>query len=86
MLVSFTFLCSQDEDDRMVKINELLKMIESQEKAGGESCTPGTELELGENIVDSYGKVRDTQTFRFRNSTLCEGPEEYFLFTIYTSI
>ena len=47
----------QDEDDRMVKINELLKMIESQEKAGGESCTPGTELELGENIVDSYGKV-----------------------------
>ena len=42
-------------------------MIESQEKAGGESCTPGTELELGENIVDSYGKVRDTQTFRFRN-------------------
>ena len=41
----------------MVKINELLKMIESQEKAGGESCTPGTELELGENIVDSYGKV-----------------------------
>ena len=25
----------QDEDDRMVKINELLKMIESQEKAGG---------------------------------------------------
>ena len=47
----------QDEDDRMVKINELLKMIEAQEKAGGESCTPGTELELGENIVDSYGKV-----------------------------
>ena len=45
----------------MVKINELLKMIESQEKAGGESCTPGTELELGENIVDSYGKVRHTQ-------------------------
>lgn len=41
----------------MVKINELLKMIEAQEKAGGESCTPGTELELGENIVDSYGKV-----------------------------
>ena len=32
-------------------------MIEAQEKAGGESCTPGTELELGENIVDSYGKV-----------------------------
>ena len=28
-----------------------------QERAGGESCTPGTELELGENIVDSYGKV-----------------------------
>ena len=47
----------QDENDRMVKINELLKMIEAQEKAGGESCTPGTELELGENIVDSYGKV-----------------------------
>ena len=41
----------------MFKINELLKMIEAQEKAGGESCTPGTELELGENIVDSYGKV-----------------------------
>ena len=41
----------------MQKINELLKMIEAQEKAGGESCTPGTELELGENIVDSYGKV-----------------------------
>ena len=52
-------------------------MIESQEKAGGESCTPGTELELGENIVDSYGKVRDTQTFRFRNSTLCEGPVQF---------
>ena len=48
---------NQDENDRMVKINELLKMIEAQEKAGGESCTPGTELELGENIVDSYGKV-----------------------------
>lgn len=47
------------DNDRMVKINELLKMIEAQEKAGGESCTPGTELELGENIVDSYGKVRD---------------------------
>ena len=45
------------DNDRMVKINELLKMIEAQEKAGGESCTPGTELELGENIVDSYGKV-----------------------------
>ena len=28
-----------------------------QERAGGESCMPGTELELGENIVDSYGKV-----------------------------
>ena len=28
-----------------------------QERAGGESCTLGTELELGENIVDSYGKV-----------------------------
>ena len=39
-------------------MNELLKMIESHGKAGGESCTPGTELELGENIVDSYGKVR----------------------------
>ena len=36
-------------------------MIESQEKAGGESCTPGTELELGENIVDSYGKVSTQQ-------------------------
>ena len=46
-----------EEDARMMQINELLKMIESQEKAGGESCTPGTELELGENIVDSYGKV-----------------------------
>ena len=46
------------DNDRMVKINELLKMIEAQEKAGGESCTPGTELELGENIVDSYGKVK----------------------------
>ena len=42
----------------MQKINELLKMIEAQEKAGGETCTPGTELELGENMVDSYGKVR----------------------------
>ena len=44
----------------MLKINELLKMIEAQEKAGGESCTPGTELELGENIVDSYGKVSNS--------------------------
>ena len=44
----------------MLKINELLKMIEAQEKAGGESCTPGTELELGENIVDSYGKVNNS--------------------------
>ena len=44
----------------MQKINELLKMIEAQEKAGGETCTPGTELELGENMVDSYGKVRRT--------------------------
>ena len=35
-------------------------MIEAQEKAGGESCTPGTELELGENIVDSYGKVNNS--------------------------
>ena len=43
----------------MQKINELLKMIEAQEKAGGETCTPGTELELGENMVDSYGKVRN---------------------------
>ena len=50
----------QNEDDRMLKINELLKMIEAQEKAGGESCTPGTELELGENIVDSYGKVNNS--------------------------
>ena len=49
----------------MVKINELLKMIEAQEKAGGESCTPGTELELGENIVDSYGKVT---FYKFNNS------------------
>ena len=46
----------------MQKINELLKMIEAQEKAGGETCTPGTELELGENMVDSYGKVRTRQT------------------------
>ena len=45
----------------MQKINELLKMIEAQEKAGGETCTPGTELELGENMVDSYGKVRTMQ-------------------------
>ena len=44
----------------MQKINELLKMIEAQEKAGGETCTPGTELELGENMVDSYGKVGRT--------------------------
>ena len=29
------------EDERMMKINELLRMIENQEKAGGESCTPG---------------------------------------------
>ena len=47
----------------MQKINELLKMIEAQEKAGGETCTPGTELELGENMVDSYGKVRTRQTY-----------------------
>ena len=46
----------------MQKINELLKMIEAQEKAGGETCTPGTELELGENMVDSYGKVRTRQS------------------------
>ena len=51
----------------MVKINELLKMIESQEKAGGESCTPGTELELGENIVDSYGKVGVSRTVFVRD-------------------
>ena len=40
---------------------DLIKKIKQdkldQERAGGESCTPGTELELGENIVDSYGKV-----------------------------
>ena len=47
----------------MQKINELLKMIEAQEKAGGETCTPGTELELGENMVDSYGKVRTRQSY-----------------------
>ena len=55
--MKFFILQNANEDDRMLKINELLKMIEAQEKAGGESCTPGTELELGENIVDSYGKV-----------------------------
>ena len=49
----------------MQKINELLKMIEAQEKAGGETCTPGTELELGENMVDSYGKVRTTQSYTY---------------------
>ena len=54
----YTELDEAEEDARMMQINELLKMIESQEKAGGESCTPGTELNLGENIVDSYGKVR----------------------------
>ena len=53
----------------MVKINELLKMIEAQEKAGGESCTPGTELELGENIVDSYGKVTFDRT-AIKNCTI----------------
>ena len=50
-------LDESEEDARMIQINELLAMIESQEKAGGEHCEPGTELLLGENIVDSYGKV-----------------------------
>ena len=56
---NYSELDEAEEDARMIQINELLAMIESQEKAGGESCTPGTELLLGENIVDSYGKVRN---------------------------
>ena len=55
----------------MQKINELLKMIEAQEKAGGETCTPGTELELGENMVDSYGKVRTGAAARQTLHILC---------------
>ena len=45
------------ERDRMKKINELLHMIESQ-AIQGENCTPGTELDLGDKVVDSYAQVR----------------------------
>lgn len=47
----------QDPEAKMRKINELLNMIESQAMQG-ENCTPGTELDLGEEVVDSYGQER----------------------------
>lgn len=40
------------------KANVLLRIVESQQQLGG-NCTAGTDLNMGEGVVDRYAQVRD---------------------------
>lgn len=39
------------------KANELLLIVESQQQLGGGNCTAGTDLNMGEGVVDRYAQV-----------------------------
>lgn len=41
------------------KANQLLRIVESQQQLGG-NCTAGTDLNMGEGVVDRYAQVHDS--------------------------
>lgn len=46
----------QRQQHRRDKANQLLRIVESQQQLGG-NCTAGTDLNMGEGVVDRYAQV-----------------------------